>query len=155
MTPDIGDYQKSVGSRLGPCWVSPYVVPISLSPDKAQSGEKHRTRKLVKEIARLLAVRMREMLSLSPSVSKRRMHAAGYTVPQFEERYRAALEARVPLGAERILLVDDVMTRGRTVAQAIRAIREQRSEAVVVVATAGQMIVKEAVADDSGFTTPA
>ena len=129
-----------------------YVVPIPLSPDKAQSGEKHRTRELGRELGRLLAVRMRELLSLSSNVSKRRMQAAGYTVSQFEGRYRAALEARVPAGARRILLVDDVMTRGSTAAQAIRAIREQRPEAVVVVATAGQMIVKEAVADDNGFT---
>ena len=39
------------------------------------------------------------------------------------------------------------------VAQALRAIREQQPEAVVVVATAGQMIVKEAVVDDAGFVS--
>ena len=132
-----------------------YVVPIPLSPDKAMRREKHRTRELARELSRLLAVRMREMLNLSSGVSKRRMQAAGHTPAQFEGRYRAALEARVPPDARRILLVDDVMTRGSTVAEAIRAIREQRPEAVVVVATVGQMIVKEAVVDASGFTAPA
>ena len=128
-----------------------YVVPIPLSPDKLAKREKHRTRELAKELGRLLAVRMREMLTLSSSVSKRRMQADGYTVSQFEERYRKALQANVPNDARRILLVDDVMTRGSTVAQAIRAIRERRPEATVAVATAGQMIVKETVVDDQGF----
>ena len=129
-----------------------YVVPIPLSPDKLAKREKHRMRELARELARLLAVRMREMLTLSSSISKRRMQADGYTVSQFEERYRKALQANVPNDAGRILLVDDVMTRGSTVAQAMRAIRERRPEATVLVATAGQMIVKETVVDERGFT---
>ncbi|MXY32685.1 MAG: hypothetical protein F4Y60_01055 [Boseongicola sp. SB0664_bin_43] len=128
-----------------------YVVPIPLSPDKAKNKEKHRTRELAGQLGRLLAVRVCEMLDLSESISKRRMMAAGFTTAQFEERYREALTAKVPVDAGRILLVDDVMTRGSTAAQAIRVLRERRPEAEIVVATAGQMIVKEAVADDSGF----
>ena len=128
-----------------------YVVPIPLSPDKAAKREKHRTRVLARELGRLLAVRVREMLKLSSSISKRRMQAEGYTPAQFETRYREALQAKVPADAERILLVDDVMTKGSTAAQALHVIREQRPEAAVVVATAGQMIVKEAVVDDGGF----
>ena len=127
-----------------------YVVPIPLSPDKVKKGEKHRTRELARELGRLLAVDVRDMLCLSSSVSKRRMQ--GYTPARFEQRYREALQATVPADAERILLVDDVMTRGSTAAQALRAISVQRPEAAVVVATAGQMIVKEAVDDDRGFT---
>ena len=98
-----------------------------------------------------MAVKTREMLKLSSNVSKRRMLAEGYTVPQFEDQYRRALQAIVPGDAKRILLVDDVMTRGSTVAQALDAIREQRPDLAVVVATVGQMIVKEAVVDDQGF----
>ncbi|MDE0032863.1 MAG: hypothetical protein OXU75_07005 [Deltaproteobacteria bacterium] len=128
-----------------------YVVPIPLSPDKAKKGEKHRTRALAKELGRLLAVDVREMLSLSSSVSKRRMQTQGYGAAEFERRYREALQAKVPADAQRILLVDDVMTKGSTAAQALRAIGEQRPEAAVVVATAGQMIVKEAVVEDGGF----
>ena len=128
-----------------------YVVPIPLSPDKAAKGEKHRTRVLARELGRLLAVRVREMLSLSSSISKRRMQADGYTPAQFERRYREAMQAKVPADAERMLLVDDVMTKGSTAAQALHVLREQRPGAAVVVATAGQMIVKEAVVDDRGF----
>lgn len=127
------------------------VVPVPLSPDKAERGECHRTLELARELGRLLAVPVREMLRLSVSVSKRRMQADGFTVAQFEGRYREALEADVPADAGRILLVDDVMTRGSTAAEATRAIRAARPETAVVVATAGQMIVKEAVADDAGF----
>ena len=128
-----------------------YVVPIPLSPDKAEKREKHRTRELAKELGRLLVVEVREMLSLSSGVSKRRMQAQGYTIAQFERRYREALQAKISADAQRILLVDDVITKGSTVAQALHAIREQRPEAVVVVATAGQMILKEAVVGDGGF----
>lgn len=118
---------------------------------RREKGERHRTRKLAQELGRLLAVKTREMLKLSSNVSKRRMLAEGYTVPQFEDQYRRALQAIVPGDAKRILLVDDVMTRGSTVAQALDAIREQRPDLAVVVATVGQMIVKEAVVDDQGF----
>lgn len=128
-----------------------YVVPIPLSPDKAESGEAHRTLELARELGRLLAVDVREMLHLSSNVSKRRMQAGGYTAAQFERRYSEALVADVPADAGRLLLVDDVMTRGSTAARALWAIRSRRREAVVVVATAGQMIVKEAVVDERGF----
>ena len=128
-----------------------YVVPIPLSPDKATNGEQHRTRALAKELGRLLAVPMREMLTLTMGVSKRRLLSQGHTIANFEQRYSCALRAHVPSSAERILLVDDVMTGGSTVAQALEAIREQQPKAAVVVATAGQMIVKEAVIEDTGF----
>ena len=128
-----------------------YVVPIPLSPDKAASGEKHRTQALARELGRLLAVRVRDMLDLSASISKRRMQAAGFTPPQFESAYREALQANVPADAGRILLVDDVMTKGSTAAQALHVLQEQRPEAEIVVATAGQMIVMEAVVDERGF----
>ena len=129
------------------------VVPIPLSPDKAQIGEKHRTRALAKELAKLLAVPMHDILRLVGRVSKRRMLAGGCTITEFEHRYSSALRAEVSPDAERVLLVDDVSTRGSTVAQAIRVISEQQPQANIVVATAGQMIVKEVVIDDSGFKT--
>ena len=129
-----------------------YIVPIPLSPDKEKNKEKHRTLVLAKELGKLLAVPIREMLRLTENASKRRMMSQRYTTAQFENTYSNALRADVPLDADRILLVDDVMTRGSTVAQALKALRRQKSDAKVVVATAGRMIVKEAVLEDSGFT---
>ena len=128
-----------------------YVVPVPLSPEKAEKGEKHRTRVLARELGRLLAVPVREMLTLTRAVSKRRMQSVGFSAAAFEHSYAQALRAEVPHDAERILLVDDVMTRGSTVAQAIRALRKQRPDTKAVVATAGQMIVKDVVVKDSGF----
>ena len=128
------------------------VVPIPLSPDKAERGEEHRTRALARELGKLLVVPVREMLRLTRPVSKRRMISAGYyTPPRFEALYSEALEAEVPPGVRRILLVDDVMTKGSTVAQAMVAMRRQRPDLTAVVATAGQMIIKEAVEHDHGF----
>ena len=81
------------------------------------------------------------------------MLARGCTITQFEQSCYSALRADVPADVERVLLVDDVSTRGSTVAPAIRVLREQQSRPAIVVATAGQMIVKEVVVDDSGFKT--
>lgn len=130
------------------------VVPIPLSPDKAKKGEKHRTRALAKELAKLLAVPMWDVLRLGQGVSKRRMLSRGNTITEFERAYRSALRAVVSPDAKRILLVDDVSTRGSTAAQAIRVLRERHPKARIVVATAGQMIVKDVIGHDSGFRTP-
>ncbi len=129
-----------------------YVVPIPLSPEKAEQGETHRVLELAMELGRLLAVRTQEMLKLTRSVSKGQMVSRGtYTPARFESKYRRALEVKVPEDANRILLVDDVMTRGSTAAQAVDLIRDTRPNTHVAIATAGQMIVKEAVVDDGGF----
>ena len=128
-----------------------YVVPIPLSPEKEKKGEMHRTRVLAKELSKLLAVPIRDMLKLTENVSKRRMRSQGHTPAQFENIYFNALEVNIPPDADKILLVDDVMTKGSTVAQALKSIYRQRSETIVVVATAGQMIVKEAVLRDREF----
>ena len=106
---------------------------------------------MAKELGKLLAVPVCEMLKLTESVAKRRMMSWGRTTAQFEELYLNALRANIPLDADRILLVDDVMTKGSTVAKALEVIYQQKSKTTVVVATAGQMIVKEAVSEESGF----
>ena len=127
------------------------VVPIPLSPEKLWRREKHRVLALARELGMLLGVPTREMLRLTRAVSKRQLLSEGYTTPYFEYKYRTALRADVPDEANRILLVDDVMTRGSTAAQAVDLIRETRPGTHVVIATAGQMIVKEVVVDDGGF----
>ena len=49
------------------------------------------------------------------------------------------------------MLVDDVGTKGSTMSQAVRRLREISQDADVVIATAGQMIVKAAVRSEEGF----
>ena len=130
-----------------------YIVPIPLSPDKAEDGERNRTLELANEIGKLLVVRVHRMLELTYGISKRRMAAAGHTMAQFEQAYAAALRARVPSDARRILLVDDVLTRGSTAAMAVNAIQaDAQTNLSLVVATVGQMIVKPVVVQSSGFT---
>lgn len=128
------------------------IVPIPLSPDKLKADELHRTRALALELGKLLGVRVRELLTLSEPISKRRMLAAGSTRSEFEHRYRQLLQVDDRIGElERVLLVDDVITRGSTLSCAVWKLRQARSDLDVVAASAGQMIVKPAVASEEGF----
>lgn len=127
------------------------IVPIPLSPEKAAAGELDRTAALGTELSRLTGVRVRPYLSLAGPISKRRMLAQGYTLTQFKARYRQLLQIDPAVGAlHRILLLDDVITRGSTLAVAIAAIRAVNPAIDIVVAAAGQMIVMAAVADQNG-----
>lgn len=90
------------------------IVPIPLSPDKAEAGEEHRTRNLARELSRLLGAPVREVLILTSPISKRAMQSQGYTVSAFERAYFDALGTKGNLyGATSVLLVDDVATRGK------------------------------------------
>ena len=81
------------------------------------------------------------------------MQSGGYTVSEFERAYLDALATQGTLhGAASVLLVDDVGTKGSTVSQAVRRLREISQDADIVIATAGQMIVKAAVESEEGFT---
>ncbi len=122
------------------------VVPVPLSPDKIQAGELHRTLELAKHIGRQLGVPVREWLTLSGPVSKRRMQAAGFTASQFRARYASLLQANDGLARiRRVLVVDDTITRGWTLTCAAQKIHQVAPSVEVVVASAGQMILKEHV----------
>lgn len=128
------------------------IVPIPLSPDKETSGEVHRTKLLAQELGKLLGVSVRECLKLTEPVSKRRMLASGYTLTDFRRRYYHALNvSRSISDCSQVLIVDDVITRGATLYCATRRLREAQPDLDIVVASAGQMIVKSAVRDESGF----
>jgi predicted amidophosphoribosyltransferase len=129
------------------------IIPIPLSPDKHAAGELHRTKALSQELARLLGgVAIREYLSLSEPVSKRRMLSDGYTLAQFRSRYFAALRTQQAVcNLHKVLLVDDVITRGTTISCAIRRLREINPRLEIAIVSAGQMIVKSAVLNESGF----
>jgi predicted amidophosphoribosyltransferase len=129
------------------------IVPIPLSPDKAAKNEIHRTRLLADELARLLDAPVKELLSLSAPISKRRLRTdRGYTANQFEQKYYETLTVDPRVNSyERLLLLDDVSTEGSTVRCAVRRIHENSADAAIVVATAGQMIVKHVVAADDAI----
>ncbi len=123
------------------------VIPIPLSPDKVAEGEKHRTKHVAKELGRLLKVRVVEMLELTGPISKRRMDT---TPKKFEHCYEELLRVnKTSTPTNRILLVDDVITQGSTLAGAINKLQQHYPKSRIVAATAGQMIVKAAVRDES------
>ena len=123
------------------------VIPVPLSPDKAEDGEIHRTRLLARELGRLLGVPMREYLTLREPISKRRLRGEqGYGATAFELAYRKALDVSPRLGNyERVALVDDVCTEGSTISACFKEMRRVNPELEVVATTAGQMTVRAAV----------
>lgn len=123
------------------------VVPIPLSPDKEKAKEIHRTRLLAAELARLLGVPRRELLGLSGPVSKHQFRTErGMSAGEFEREYRKRLVVNDRAADfERILLIDDVCTEGRTLSACVRELRAVNPELDVVVSTAGQMTVRAAV----------
>lgn len=128
------------------------VVPIPLSPEKAANGELDRTGALANGLVRMMdGARRFDALSLSGPVSKRRMVLQGWTPGEFKQRYRNLLEVDPAIANyERVLLVDDAITRGSTMSVALSAIRAAAPHVDIVVASAVQMIVKAAVADVNG-----
>jgi predicted amidophosphoribosyltransferase len=125
------------------------IIPVPLSPDKAEKKELHRTLLLAKELARLTDAPAREWLSLTRPVSKRRLRLGqGYGAAAFEGAYAKVLQVD-PKAASTVavLLVDDVCTEGSTLRVCSEAIHALNPDATVVAATAGQMTVRQAVAD--------
>ena len=127
------------------------IVPVPLSPEKIAAGELDRTSALADELALLIQSPVRKFLSLSNPISKRRMVAQGYTPTQFKARYRQYLDVDAAIaGVQRILVVDDVITKGSTLAVVVAAIQAANPTAEITVASAGQMIVMAAVANRNG-----
>lgn len=127
------------------------IVPIPLSPEKEQQGELNRTLVLAEELSRLNGAPVRRLLQLSGPISKRRMLSQGYTVTDFRQRYRQLIQVdRAIAGLHRVVLVDDVITKGSTTSVAIKAMRMVNPLLEIVTAAAGQMILMEVVTDENG-----
>ena len=124
------------------------LVPIPLSP--AKKGELHRTRALADELGLLLGVPVQEVLRLSEPISKR---ASGLAKAGFEYAYAPKLLVDAKRPGDRVLLIDDVCTHGSTLSTAAMALKSAWPGMVVGAATAAQMIVKSAVADEAAIRT--
>ena len=127
------------------------IIPIPLSPDKIANRELHRTKALAEELSRLMDAPVVDALTLSEPISKRRGNWT--SEHHFEMKYFQVLKVsdRVRNYAK-FLLVDDACTRGSTLKCARRGIRAVHPNPAVLVfgaATAGQMIVKEVIANET------
>jgi predicted amidophosphoribosyltransferase len=119
------------------------IVPIPLSPEKEQAGEIHRTRLLGSELAGLVGAPLRELLSLERPISKRAMRQVGHNEQQFEADYRAALAIEhAGDSPDRVLLLDDVCTKGSTLTAAFHVLQGAFPDLNVVAASAGQMTLR-------------
>ena len=125
------------------------IVPVPLSPEKAERGELHRTLALSKELGRLMSAKVEQWLTLDRPISKRKLRTElGYGASTFEAAYAEALGADGRLAkAGSVLLVDDVCTEGSTLGACAEVMRELNPDVRVVASTAGQMTVKDAVKD--------
>jgi predicted amidophosphoribosyltransferase len=127
------------------------IVPIPLSPEKIEAKELDRTGALATELGRLMKTKVYHHLSLSAPISKRRMLNQFFTLTQFKERYREYLVVDPAIAnLNRILLLDDAITRGSTLAVTMKAIRQIAPNIEIVVVAAVQMVIKDAVADHNG-----
>ena len=102
------------------------VVPVPLSPDRAAAGAPHRTLALARALSRTLGAPVLELLFLAAAVTKHGDLPPDPTprdVAAWESRYAAALVAApVPPGVRHILVVDDAVCRGSTLARCIDAL---------------------------------
>jgi hypothetical protein len=123
-----------------------YLLPIPLSPEKAERKELHRTLALANEVSQLLGIPVRETLQLHREISKR---ALGVGAQEFERRYAEALSCSgIRPNPKRVIVIDDVCTKGSTLAVATHAIHGRYPECEVALATAAQMTIAEAIADE-------
>ena len=127
------------------------IIPIPLSPEKAAAQEFNRTAELSYHLGRLIGIRAKSYLSLASPISKRRMLTQNYTVAEFRRNYAEKLQSDLRIAnLSRVLLLDDVITTGSTLAVAAAAIRAVNPAIDIVVVAAGQMVVKKVVADQNG-----
>ena len=132
------------------------IVPVPLSPEKAAAGEIHRTLLLAQSLSRLIRVPVVQALQLTAPKGKRAAQAAGKSFAQFRAEYTALLTVDPTLiPMSRIILVDDVCTYGHTLAAVVAGLRNAGVNAVIVASTAGQMTVREAVAQDKAVLASA
>ena len=113
------------------------VVPVPLSPDRAAAGAPHRTLALARALSRTLNAPVLELLLLAAPVTKHGDLPPDPTprdISAWEARYAAALVAApVAPYLRRILVVDDAVCRGITLARCIDALPESAARGAAAV----------------------
>lgn len=123
------------------------IVPVPISPEKAESGEFHRTLALAKELSGLLGAPVCNCLNLSHPVSKRVLRNQGLSAVEFERLYKSYLRVGESLlKSGHVLLIDDVATYGSTLRVCAEAI--QANSSCQVVAGTAALMIRVTVAPD-------
>lgn len=126
------------------------IIPIPLSPDKAEKGELNRTLTLARTLSPMLKPPVAECLALNTPISKRILRGVyRYSAAEFENAYGSALIVKsLPSGTKSALLLDDVCTEGSTLRAAAIALKATHPGLTLTAVTAGQMTVKSVVRDE-------
>ncbi len=122
-----------------------YITNIPLSPDKKGAGELDRVDAVCLHLTKLLNVPyMKNMLILSRPISRRLYKFLGKTSTEFVNDYVRFLRwnKKCPLDSKNILVIDDVVTDGKTLTAFARKIHEKYPDAKLYAATCGIMAKK-------------
>lgn len=145
----LGIYNALLNRGLGEF---DYIVPVPLSPDKIEAKENNRTLLLANDLSEMTGVRVKQLLTLSRPISKRSMQSAGYSPSHFEAAYHRSLETEGKLPqSSKLLVIDDVCTKGSTLTQIARKLTNTFDRPVITFATAGQMILKSVVRNEANI----
>lgn len=126
------------------------LVPVPSAPAAVRARGHDHARRLARATARHLGLRSRPLLVQVRAVAD----SAGLSAAERAANVRGALAAARPLGGLRVLVVDDVVTTGSTLREAVRALRAAGAEvhgvaAVAVTATRSAMTDR-----DQGCVSP-
>jgi len=120
------------------------ILGVPLSPKKKKEGEIDRVGLVCAELSKLMGVEYRPSgLTLSKHIS-RKEYRYNYTDAKFVSDYKKSLniEANTSFGDKKILIVDDVITDGRTLKAVSEKIREEYPNSHLFAATCGIFLKK-------------
>lgn len=102
------------------------VVPVPLHPRRRAERGYNQSWEIARGVGEVVGVPVEEVLSRSRNTPSQ----TGLDVRQREENVRDAFRARRPLGKEKVLLVDDVLTTGATASECAKVLKEAGADGV-------------------------
>ncbi|MBA7606306.1 hypothetical protein ES703_13454 [subsurface metagenome] len=128
-----------------------YIIGIPLSPNKIKNKELDRVAELCKVCSKKLKIDfLPEALSLTKSISRRSYKMSSKSVHDFVSDYSKFLQLNVPdLDCKLILLIDDVITDGKTLNTTAELIQATYPKAQIYAASGGIMAKKRNLSFDA------
>jgi hypothetical protein len=122
-----------------------FIINIPLSPDKKDNGELDRVDRICTHLSNFLKIPyLKDSLILTKPISRRLYKSMGKTTLKFVEDYVNSLQwnTNEPLNGKNLLIVDDVITDGKTLTAMARKIHVTYPSAHLYAATGGIMAKK-------------